>query len=327
MNDLISVIVPVYKVEPYLRKCVDSILNQTYSNLEVILVDDGSPDNCGAICDEYAAKDSRVKVIHKENGGLSDARNAGLDAMRGEYVAFVDSDDWIDANMFNSLMYNLKSFGSDVSVAGVFVEVEVNGIITESTKHTYAEKSFFESNERAIQRYLTGAWSAWGKVFNSNLFSNLRFPINELNEDEAIVLNLYSQCKRICYSNETFYHYMQRPHSNSITASKFSSKKLAWVNHCKNNLELIKVNYPELEEYAISRYRHSIVWALREIILSSSDFSREFRQLKKELMQNAHTFEHAPFINKTEKLHYYALKLSSPQIYKFILRIKQRFIG
>ena len=103
MIDLISVIVPVYNVEPYLRKCVDSILAQSYSNLEVILVDDGSPDGCGAICDEYAAKDARVRVIHKPNGGVSDARNAGLDIMTGDYVAFVDSDDWIDKQHLSSL--------------------------------------------------------------------------------------------------------------------------------------------------------------------------------------------------------------------------------
>ena len=104
MIDLISVIVPVYNVEPYLRKCVDSILAQSYSNLEVILVDDGSPDGCGAICDEYAAKDARVRVIHKPNGGVSDARNAGLDIMTGDYVAFVDSDDWVEADMYRTLL-------------------------------------------------------------------------------------------------------------------------------------------------------------------------------------------------------------------------------
>ena len=113
-NPLISVIVPVYKVEKYLHRCVDSILVQTYTNLEIILVDDGSPDRCGAICDEYAAKDSRIRVIHQENGGLSAARNAGLDVCSGEYIAFVDSDDWLDPEMYAVMMAQVREYGCDV---------------------------------------------------------------------------------------------------------------------------------------------------------------------------------------------------------------------
>ena len=113
MTSTISIIVPVYKVEPYLRKCVDSILAQTYKNLEIILVDDGSPDNCPALCAQYAKEDPRVRVIHKENGGVSTARNAGLDAATGEYVTFVDSDDWIDPDMYVSMMTRIREYGCD----------------------------------------------------------------------------------------------------------------------------------------------------------------------------------------------------------------------
>ena len=118
-SELISIIVPVYRVEPYLDRCVQSIVDQTYQNLEIILVDDGSPDNCPAMCDAWAAKDSRVKVIHKENGGLSDARNAGLAAAAGEYIGFVDSDDWISPDMYRLLYENMAEHGSDVSACGV----------------------------------------------------------------------------------------------------------------------------------------------------------------------------------------------------------------
>ena len=114
-NETISVIVPVYKVEPYLRECVDSIINQTYKNLEIILVDDGSPDNCGAICDEYAAKDSRVRVIHKENGGVSSARNAGIEAATGDYIGFVDSDDWIEPDMYENLLESLQRENAEIA--------------------------------------------------------------------------------------------------------------------------------------------------------------------------------------------------------------------
>ena len=112
----ISVIVPVYKVEPYLRKCLDSIVNQTYRNLEIILVDDGSPDNCGAICDEYAAGDGRIRVIHQENGGVSSARNAGLSAVTGEWVGWVDSDDWIEPDMYEYLLKNALEQNADIAV-------------------------------------------------------------------------------------------------------------------------------------------------------------------------------------------------------------------
>ena len=114
MKSLVSVIVPIYKVEKYLNKCVDSIINQSYKNLEIILVDDGSPDKCGEICDKYAEKDSRVKVIHKENGGLSDARNAGIDIAKGDYLLFVDSDDWITSNICEVLIKNANDNLSDI---------------------------------------------------------------------------------------------------------------------------------------------------------------------------------------------------------------------
>lgn len=112
---MISIIVPVYKVEPFLRRCVDSLVNQTYHDLEIILVDDGSPDNCGKICDEYAATDSRIHVIHKQNGGLSSARNAGLEVARGEYIAFVDSDDWVEADTYAKLYELIQQYNADIA--------------------------------------------------------------------------------------------------------------------------------------------------------------------------------------------------------------------
>ena len=126
-NLLVSVIVPIYNVEKYLRKCVDSILNQTYKNLEIILVDDGSPDNCGNICDEYALSDSRIRIIHKKNGGLSDARNAGLDIARGNYILFVDSDDYIDETMVEKLYEALEKEKAEMSLCS-FVYVNDDGV-------------------------------------------------------------------------------------------------------------------------------------------------------------------------------------------------------
>ena len=126
MSPKISIIVPVYKVEPYIHKCIDSILNQTFKEFELILVDDGSPDNCGNICDEYAKKDNRVRVIHKENGGISSARNIGLDVSNGEYIGFVDSDDYIKLDMYERLYNSCKVNNADISIIGT-IEVDENG--------------------------------------------------------------------------------------------------------------------------------------------------------------------------------------------------------
>jgi glycosyltransferase involved in cell wall biosynthesis len=231
MEPLISVIVPVYNVEPYLRKCVDSILNQTYRNLEVILVDDGSPDNCGAICDEYAARDTRIKVIHKTNGGLSDARNAGLDIMAGDYVAFVDSDDWIEPSMYKRLLALLLRYDADLAFGGVSDDLEQGEAITTVKQSNYGNTPFSESSVAAMRRYFQGSWAAWDKLYKAELFDTIRFPVGEINEDEAIVLHLLDRCKTVCYTNEIFYHYMRRPTGQSITSSAFSLKKLVWVKH------------------------------------------------------------------------------------------------
>ena len=166
MQPLISIIVPVYKVEPYLRRCVDSILNQTYRNLEVILVDDGSPDNCGSICDAYAKQDSRVKVIHKENGGLSSARNAGLDVMSGAYVGFVDSDDWIEPHMYESLLKLMEKFDAQMALGGVADEMLYDGTLTTVKISDYGHTPFAENHNNALKRFFQGSWAAWDKLFS-----------------------------------------------------------------------------------------------------------------------------------------------------------------
>lgn len=283
MNDLISVIVPIYKVEAYLRKCVDSIIGQTYKNLEIILVDDGSPDGCGAICDAYAAEDDRIKVIHKQNGGLSDARNAGLDIMTGEYVGFVDSDDWIEPEMYEKLMENMKHFQADISFGGVSDDLERDGVVKSVKVSDYGPKPFAESNTDAMKRYFLGSWAAWDKLYKASLFNNIRYPKGEINEDEAIVLRLLEQCENVCYTNEIFYHYMHRQGSGSITSSDFSKKKLIWADHCKANLEFVSEKYPELVPYAKQRYCSSVIWALNNMTADKKQFSDLIPKYRKEL--------------------------------------------
>ena len=177
MKPQISVIVPVYKVERYLRRCVQSILNQTHSNLEVILVDDGSPDGSGALCDEFAKQDSRVQVIHKDNGGLSDARNAGLSIARGDYVTFVDSDDWIEPDAYEAMLALAEESGAQLVCAGRYDEDETTGQITVGL---CPEKRELISDKEALRRILR--WdnmdsSACDKLYARALFRDIRYPV------------------------------------------------------------------------------------------------------------------------------------------------------
>ena len=139
-KDVVSVIIPIYKAEPYLKKCLDSIAAQTYKNLEIILIDDGSPDNCGRICDEYAANDPRVKVIHKQNGGMSDARNTGLDNATGEYLTFIDSDDYVSENFVDTLLNALRDNDADMSVCSFVYAAEDGRVLNSFVKNGTTEK-------------------------------------------------------------------------------------------------------------------------------------------------------------------------------------------
>lgn len=325
MQDLISVIVPIYNVEQHLKKCLDSIYNQTYHNLEIILVDDGSPDNCGAICDEYAQKDSRIRVIHKKNGGLSDARNAGLDVMSGDYVAFVDSDDWIEPAMYETLLTNLKLYRADMAFGGVADDVEKDGKITTAKKSNYGAQPFSESSTDAMKRYFCGSWAAWDKLYKAELFDGIRYPVGEINEDEAIVLQLLDRCKRVCYTNEVFYHYMKRVGSGSITTAAFSKKKLIWKDHCAANLAFIQRNYPQLEQYAAARFRGSLLWSITEIAMLNdwSDYREELRRMMQELRERRDLFGKIPFEIPQDKIRYGVLVTFGFRCYRTLLRIKR----
>lgn len=211
---LVSIIVPIYKVEPYLRRCLDSIVNQTYTNLEVILVDDGSPDNCPQICDEYAVKDSRIVVIHKENGGLSDARNAGLDICKGEYISFVDSDDWVDNRYIEVLLEGITKNNADIAIG------EIKKIGTFEKPLPFGASSFITySPIEAIKRIYTKTEAsfiaAWGKLFKASIFLDLRFPLSKIHEDEYVNYIWFSKSNNIVYTDTILYYYFSR--SDSIT--------------------------------------------------------------------------------------------------------------
>ena len=209
-SPLVSIIVPIYKVESYLRRCLDSIVNQTYTNLEIILVDDGSPDGCPQICDEYAAKDERIVVIHKENGGLSDARNAGLDICKGEYISFVDSDDWV-ADVYIDMMLKIMIANNSEIVVSNFIK----------TKQTYDLHISNYSIANVVMltpiQAVKKLWSkeeiiftiAWAKLVKRNLYKNIRFPKGFIHEDEYIAYKLLYFSHKTVFVDIPLYCYYQ----------------------------------------------------------------------------------------------------------------------
>ena len=213
---MISVIVPVYKVEPYLRRCLDSIVNQTYRNLEIILVDDGSPDNCPVICDEYAKKDNRVKVIHQENRGLSAARNAGLDIATGDYIAFVDSDDSIADDMFKEMVAVIERERADIVKCGV---CEVKG---EKIEKIAFKNQLYETNQLGglFEKCRGGMrWSVvWNGLYRSNLVEDIRFPVGFIHEDNYFSSLIIFRASKIVTIDSVFYNYFHN--ENGIVANR-----------------------------------------------------------------------------------------------------------
>ena len=218
----ISVIVPVYNVERYLTRCIDSILAQTYQNFELILVDDGSTDGSGTLCDSYMKKDSRIKVIHKKNGGLSDARNSGIDAAEGEFLSFIDSDDWVRPDFLNILHGNAVQYGADVSVVNLHKEYDDGRI--EKLNRVSEE---LLSREEALQNlYRIGIYInvACNKLYKSALFSDIRYPVGKLHEDGFTTYKLLYKANRVYYSDADLYCYYQR--SGSIMNQPFTERRL-----------------------------------------------------------------------------------------------------
>lgn len=222
---LISVIIPVYNTEKYLKDCVNSVLNQTYKNLEIILVDDGSTDSCPQICDEYNKKDKRIIVMHKINGGLSDARNQGIEVAKGEYIAFIDSDDYISTVFIEELHNACELNAVDISCCNFYRKYRNNH--TAAHKPTANKK--FTNIEAVKDIFLANSLCevmTWNKLYRISLFkqSNIRFPVGKLHEDVYTTYKLFYLANGIIYINEPLYFYLQRP--DSIMGRKFNNKRL-----------------------------------------------------------------------------------------------------
>ena len=284
---LISVIVPVYRVEEYLERCVKSILSQTYENLEVILVDDGSPDQCPAICDACAEKDARVKVIHQENKGLSGARNAGIDAASGEYLAFVDSDDYVSPHFIEELYQLLQDTGCAIGQCR-FSYVKGNGLVEEgdSAFCIYRGESLMEQLYGPEEK-ATCFVVAWNKLYRAELFkeTGIRYPEGRIHEDEATTYRLFHEAKKLAFLDRALYGYYTE-NGGSIT-SVFSAKRLQWLTAHEERIAFFKKN--GYEKLLPAAYR-KLCDACITFYFRCTEQVKDAEELKKELRKRLETY-------------------------------------
>lgn len=309
MTTLVSIIIPIYKVELYLRRCLDSIVNQTYTNLEIILVDDGSPDRCPKICDEYAERDKRIKVIHKENGGLSDARNAGLDICKGEYISFIDSDDWVNEKYVESLINTAIKEKADIAISE---NIRTDGIITKDS--IFPNTTSYTSKDALIHLFTQNhdAFTiSCGKLYKKSLFTTLRFPLGKYHEDEFTTYILFYNSKKIVYTSEILYYYYQR--ADSIVSTRHPWDVLEYLEQRyiffkeKKESDFLPLLLPPLCWQLLCAYWHqSKNKSISNNYLNKLRFYiKEFQHIKKPL------------------LHYIPLKIFAyiPQLYQIYRRI------
>ncbi len=273
-NQLISIIVPVYNVEEYLKQCLDSILDQTYRNWELILVNDGSTDSSGLICQEYAEKDARIRYYEKENGGLSDARNYGIEQAQGEYLTFVDSDDFLDASHLNVLYNALVNNDVDISIANYTNYQTSTATFYLHTFGDYYEKiytseeliddlSFLERNDLSFS-------TIWGSLYKKSVFSFLRFPKGVIGEDVALIYKMYTQVDKIVYVHKDTYIY--RENDSGISKSKIYPLVTAQLNHVAERLALLAIMGYDVTKHfdryrtflEITEYNMRMVWGMED---------------------------------------------------------------
>lgn len=280
MGEKISVIVPIYKVEEYLHRCIDSIINQTYTNLEIIIVDDGSPDNCPMICDEYAKKDSRIRVIHKKNGGLSDARNAGLEIATGEYIGFVDSDDWIHKDMYHILYKNIIE--KDADIAECSIKKERNYIEDFDIPYKYDIFSYTKLDAMgALISEDIIKQTVWNKLYRKKVIDSIMFEKGKLHEDEFWTYQVLNKCEKLVHMEIDLYYYFQR--EDSIMGERYSIKRLDAIEGRYKRYLFIKEKYPSLTSKAKKNLFFISIYYLQQAINDSDKESldKSYKSIKK----------------------------------------------
>ena len=307
MNPLISVIIPIYNVEKYLARCVDSIVNQTYKNLEIILVDDGSPDRCPQMCDDYAEKDSRIKVVHKKNGGLSDARNAGIAVATGEYISFIDSDDYVSDDFFECLLDVINKENSDIAECSVV--------------KFYEDNRFDEfSDDLSVKTYDTqDAMSAliaenpfhqhvWNKLYKTELVKDIPYAVGKLNEDEFWTYQVFGRANKVARLNKTMYYYFQR--NSSIMGVGYNIRRLDALEGKANRQKYIENNFPDLSTQAKIDLYGSCMFAYQSVLkfMSGADKKKALELIRKYRKMYNLSFDEIKLADKSARKYFYLAK-------------------
>lgn len=281
-KELISVIIPIYNVENYLERCIKSVINQTYKNFELILVNDGSQDRSGKICEEYAKKDSRIIVIHKKNGGLSDARNKGIDICKGDFITFIDSDDYVEKQYLEILYNAIKRENANISICS-YRSIYENGRVLkqrENFKKVLTAKETFE--EILYQKNFNV--SAWAKMYEKKIFTNIRYPKGKIFEDAFTTYKLIAKADKVSVDLQIQYNYMIR--NNSILTSSFNEKKLMLIDAYKEMGIFILSKYPDLI-YAVKRSQvYANISTLRQMIYAENRLVEKEKKIKKFIRKN-----------------------------------------
>jgi len=295
-KDIISIVVPIYNVEKYLDKCIDSITNQTYKNLEILLIDDGSTDDCPKICDKWAKKDSRIKVYHKKNGGLSDARNYGIERAKGKYIGFIDSDDWVELDMYENLYREIVNNEVDIVICGRFIEYENSYTIEQKAN----EKVIMDKKEALIKLNSFAGFdmAAWDKLYKKSLFNDIEFPFGKKCEDAYIAYKLFEKCKKIEYYPQCYYHYLQRKYS----ISKSNTLNMDFIYAAKEQLEFFKNKYSDILDVAETNYAFSVKIIYEIAIERKIEITKELKDYKKEIKKYRKAVRENKYIGKRKKL-------------------------
>ena len=311
----ISVIIPIYNVEKYLKRCIESVIKQTYSDLEIILVDDGSQDGCAKICDEYQKKDERIIVIHKKNGGLSDARNAGLKVATGEIISYIDSDDYLDLDMYEKMTKAMEEKNADIVVCGTNIDYEDGHTKVKCEKE---EKSF--NREEALielNSFKSFDMAVWNKLYKREVVDKIEFPVGKKSEDYFVMYRYFARAKKVAIINQAKYHYFQR--SNSISRGK--NVTYDYIEGSKSQKEFFEKNFPDLNYVGNTAYAFSYIATYNRYIKNGLKMTNEMKKnLKKEVRKYLKDITGNSHISRLKKIQ--AILFSySLFIYKIALKV------
>lgn len=316
MSDLISVVIPIYNVEAYLQRCIESVVHQTYENIEIILVDDGSPDKCGEICDKYEAGDSRIRVIHQENKGLSGARNVAIDLSTGKYITFLDSDDWLELNAIE-IMYQLSLKYQAGIVGTSLLNVYDNG----ETKNNTSIKSIKEYDTKdALSSFLFNGHltpCVCGKLYLKELWNDIRCPEGKIFEDQFTTYKLIDRASKIVFYPTALYNYYKR--GNSIGHSSFSKKNYHLYEGINEEYSFITTKYPEtISDMNVAKITWEMVFVNMMIRGNAVDKNivNTCRQFSRKNLKDVYCSE---YIDKIRKIQITLFSFSLP-IYKIMYK-------